>query len=222
MLLVVKNIEGQEVGTIEVEDYVFGLRPNKAVLHQAYVAQRANQRRGTASTKTRGEVKGSTRKVRPQKYTGRSRQGSIRAPHWRHGGVVFGPKPRDYSQRLPKKMRRLAIRSALSGKVADGELVVVDKLEMGRPNTKEMARILRNLGVERSALVVTGEPDRNVYLSVRNLEGKKWLPAAYLNVVDLLHHRHVVMTEAAVRKAEELWGREAERRRALRRCGIRE
>jgi len=222
VLLPVKNTEGQEVGTIEVEDYVFGIRPNKAVLHQAYVAQRANQRRGTASTKTRGEVKGSTRKVRPQKYTGRARQGSIRAPHWRHGGVVFGPKPRDYSQRLPKKMRRLAIRSALSGKVADGELIVVDRLELPRPSTKEMARILQNLGVDRSALVVTGEPDRNVFLSVRNLERKKCLPAAYLNVVDLLHHRYVVMTEAAVRKAEELWGQEAERRRALRRCGVRE
>ncbi|HXG42407.1 MAG TPA: 50S ribosomal protein L4 [Dehalococcoidia bacterium] len=217
MLLPVRNAEGQEVGSIEVEDYVFGIRPNKAVLHQAYVAQRANQRRGTHSTKTRGEVKGSTRKTRPQKYTGRARQGSIRAPHRRGGGVVFGPKPRDYSQRLPKKMRRLAIRSALSAKAADGELIVLDRLELERPSTKEVARILQNLGVDRSALVVTGEPDRTVFLSVRNLERKKCLPAAYLNVVDLLHHRYLVMTEAAVRKAEELWGEARDRERALRR-----
>ncbi len=217
MLLPVRNVEGQEVGSIEVEDYVFGLRPNRAVLHQAYVAQRANQRRGTHSTKTRGEVKGSTRKTRPQKYTGRARQGSIRAPHRKGGGVVFGPKPRDYSQRLPKKMRRLAIRSALSAKAADGELIVLDRLELERPNTREMARILQNLGVDRSALVVTGEPDRTVFLSVRNLEKKKCLPAAYLNVVDLLHHRYLVMTEAAVRKAEELWGEARDRERSLKR-----
>ena len=217
MLLPVRNAEGQEVGSIEVEDYVFGIRPNKAVLHQAYVAQRANQRRGTHSTKTRGEVKGSTRKTRPQKYTGRARQGSIRAPHRRGGGIVFGPKPRDYSQRLPKKMRRLAIRSALSAKAADGELIILDRLELERPSTKEMARILQNLGVDRSALVVTGEPDRTVFLSVRTLERKKCLPAAYLNVVDLLHHRYLVMTEAAVRKAEELWGEARDRERALRR-----
>jgi large subunit ribosomal protein L4 len=217
VLLPVKNVEGQEVGTIEVEDYVFGLRPNRAVLHQAYLAQRANQRRGTRSTKTRGEVKGSTRKTRPQKYTGRARQGSIRAPHRRGGGVVFGPKPRDFSQRLPKKMRRLAIRSALSGKAADGELIVVDRLELERPSTKEMARILANLGVDRSALIVTGEADRTVLLSARNLERKKVLPAAYLNVVDLLHHRYLVMTEAAVRRAEELWGEARDRERSLRR-----
>jgi large subunit ribosomal protein L4 len=217
VLLPVRNADGEEVGTIEVEDYVFGIRPNKAVLHQAYVAQRANQRRGTHSTKTRGEVKGSTRKTRPQKYTGRARQGSIRAPHRRGGGIVFGPKPRDYSQRLPKKMRRLAIRSALSAKAADGELIILDRLELERPSTKEMARILQNLGVDRSALVVTGEPDRTVFLSVRNLERKKCLPAAYLNVVDLLHHRYLVMTEAAVRKAEELWGEARDRERALRR-----
>jgi len=217
VLLPVRNVEGQEVGSIEVEDYVFGLRPNRAVLHQAYVAQRANQRRGTHSTKTRGEVKGSTRKTRPQKYTGRARQGSIRAPHRKGGGIVFGPKPRDYSQRLPKKMRRLAIRSALSAKAADGELIVLDRLELERPNTREMARILQNLGVDRSALVVTGEPDRTVFLSVRNLEKKKCLPAAYLNVVDLLHHRYLVMTEAAVRKAEELWGEARDRERSLKR-----
>ncbi len=209
MQLAVKNAEGEPVRTIQVDDHVFGIAPNPAVLHQAFVAQRANQRRGTVSTLTRGEVAGSTRKIRPQKYTGRARQGSIRAPHRPGGGVVFGPKPRDYSQRLPKNMKRLAIRSALSGKVADGELTVIDQLAFQRPRTKEMERILLNLGVERSALIVTAEPDRNVFLAARNLPKRKVLPASYLNVVDMLTHQDLVMTEGAVRRAEALWGTRA-------------
>lgn len=206
MKLPVKDIEGKKLGEIMVDDAVFGIEPNTAVLHQAFVAQRANQRHGTASTKTRGEVQGSTRKTRPQKYTGRARQGSLRAPHRRGGGVVFGPKPRDYSQRLPKRMKRLAIRSALSGKVADGQLVVVEELKLEPPKTKEMKRILTNLGIERSALIVTGEPDLAVKMSARNLAKAKVLPAAYLNVVDMLNHRDLVMTVSAVKKAEALWG----------------
>ena len=206
MKLPVKDIEGVTVREIAVDDAVFGIEPNRAVLHQAFVAQRANQRRGTASTKTRGEVQGSTRKTRPQKYTGRARQGSIRAPHRRGGGVAFGPKPRDYSQRLPKRMKRLAIRSAISGKVADGQLVVVEELNLEAPKTKEMKRILINLGVERSALIVTGEPDPVVKASARNLAKAKALPAAYLNVADMLNHRDMVMTVSAVAKTEALWG----------------
>lgn len=207
MKLPVLNVEGKELRTLEVDDSVFGIRPNLPVLHQAYVAQRNNQRWGTAQTKTRGEVAGSTRKIRMQKYTGRARQGSIRAPHHVGGGIVFGPKPRDYSQSLPKKMRRLAIRSALSGKVADGQLVVIDQLALERPKTKEILRILRNVGVHRSALIVTGRPDRTVLASARNLEKTKVLPAAYLNVVDMMDHAGLVMTEEAVRVAESLWGR---------------
>ncbi len=207
MKLPVLNTEGQELRTIEVDDSVFGITPNVAVLHQAYVAQRNNQRWGTAQTKTRGEVAGSTRKIRMQKYTGRARQGSIRAPHHVGGGIVFGPKPRDYSQSLPKKMRRLAIRSALSGKVADGQLVVVDQLSLERPKTKEILRVLHNVGIQRSALIVTGAPDRNVLVSARNLEKTKVLPAAYLNVADMMDHAGVLMTEEAVRVAERLWGR---------------
>ncbi len=206
MQLPVLNTEGEKVGEMTVDDAVFAIEPNRAVLHQAFVAQRANQRRGTHSTKTRGEVQGSTRKIRPQKYTGRARQGSIRAPHRRGGGIVFGPKPRDYSQRLPKRMRRLAIRSALSGKLADGQLRIVQELKLAAPKTQEMRRILANLGVERSALVVTGDADPVIKLSVRNLPRTKVLPAAYLNVVDMLTHRDLVMTVAAVEKAQALWG----------------
>lgn len=207
MKLPVLNAEGKELRTLEVDDSVFGITPNVPVLHQAYVAQRNNQRWGTAQTKTRGEVAGSTRKIRMQKYTGRARQGGIRAPHHVGGGIVFGPKPRDYSQSLPKKMRRLAIRSALSGKLADGQLVVIDRLAFERPKTKEILRILHNLGMRRSALIVTAAPDRTVLASARNLEKTKVLPAAYLNVVDMMDHAGVLMTEEAVRVAERLWGK---------------
>ncbi len=206
MKLAVHNAAGKRVRQITVDDTVFGISPHGAVLHQAFVAQRANQRRGTASTKSRGEVQGSTRKIRAQKYTGRARQGSNRSPVRVGGGVAFGPRPRSYRQALPKKMRRLAIRSALSGKVADGQLHVVDKLGFAQPQTKEVVRVLHNVGIERSVLIVTGEPDRSVLTSARNLLKTKVLPAAYLNVVDMLTHRDLLLTEAAVRVVEGLWG----------------
>ncbi len=206
MRLPVHNAQGKRLRQITVDDSVFGITPNMAVLHQAFVAQRANQRRGTASTKTRAEVQGSTRKLRAQKYTGRARQGSSRSPVRVGGGVAFGPRPRSYRQKLLKKMRRLAIRSALSGKVVDGQLHVVDKISFAEPRTKEMVSILHNVGIQRSALVVTGEPDRSVLVSARNLQKTKVLPAAYLNVVDLLTHRDLVLTEEAVRRVEGLWG----------------
>jgi large subunit ribosomal protein L4 len=207
MKLAVHNAEGKQVRQITVDDAVFGITPNLAVLHQAFVAQRANQRRGTASTKTRGEVQGSTRKLRRQKYSGSARQGGARSPTRVGGGVIFGPRPRSYSQALPKKMRRLAIRSALSGKVADGQLHVIDKLGgLSQPRTKEVVSILQNAGIERSALIVTGEPDRSVLISARNLPKTKVLPAPYLNVVDMLTHRDLLLTEDAVRRVEGLWG----------------
>jgi large subunit ribosomal protein L4 len=206
MKLPVRNADGKQVKTLEVDELVFGIEPNMAVLHQAFVAQRANQRAGSASTKTRGEVQGSTRKIRMQKYTGRAREGGIRSPVRVGGGIAFGPRPRSYAKDLPKKMRRLAIRSALSGKLAGGQLVVIDQLALERPRTKEMMRILRNNGIERSVLVVTGAADRTVLASVRNLERTKALPAAYLNVVDMLNHGSLLMTEDAVRVAERLWG----------------
>ncbi len=210
MKLAVRNAEGKQLRQIEVDEAVFGIVPNTAVLHQALVAQQANRRRGTVKTKTRSEVQGSTAKIRAQKYTGRARQGSSRAPHRTGGGVAFGPRPRDYSQALPKKMRRLAIRSALSGKAADGQLVVIDRLTFPKPRTKEILRILHNVGIERSALIVTAQPDRTVLVSVRNLQKTKALPAAYLNVLDMLTHRDLLMTEEAVRVAEGLWGQRRE------------
>lgn len=211
MKLPVQNADGKEVRKITVDDSVFGIAPNVGVLHQAFEAQRANQRRGTASTKTRSEVQGSTAKVRRQKYTGRARVGTNRSPTRVGGGVAFGPRPRSYAQALPKKMRRLAIRSALSGKVADGQLHVIDSLGMDSPRTKEMLRILRNSGIERSVLIVTEEPNQSVRVSARNLQKTKVLPAPYLNVVDLVVHRDLLLTEEAVRRIEGLWAVEVKK-----------
>src|SRR3972149_3882350 len=207
MKLPVHDAQGKRVRQITVDVSVLGITPNMAVLHQAFVAQRANQRRGTASTKSRSEVQGSTHKTRNQKYTGRARQGSANSPVRVGGGLPCGPSPRSYRQALPKKMRRLAIRSALSGKLADGQLHVIDKLGgLTRPKTKEVVSILRNAGIERSALIVTGDPDRSVLISARNLPKTKVLPAPYLNVVDMLNHRDLLLTEDAVRRVEGLWG----------------
>ena len=207
MKLPVLDTNGKELKALEVDDSVFGIEPNAAVLHQAFVTQRNNQRWGTAQTKTRGMVQGSSRKIRRQKYTGSARAGTNRAPTRVGGGTAFGPVQRDYSQALNKKMRRLAIRSALSGKAADGELIVIDQLAFDTPKTKEIVRVLRNVGIERSALIVTGQPERAVLTSARNLQKTKVLPAAYLNVLDMLNHQSLLMTESAVRVAEGLWGR---------------
>jgi large subunit ribosomal protein L4 len=206
---------GAKVRSIEADDLVFGLKPNKAVVHQTMVAQRANRRKGTHSTKTRGEVKGSTKKLFRQKGTGRARQGSIRAPHRRGGGIVFGPKPRSYKQDLPKRVRRLAIRSVLSAKAAGGDLKVIDSLTLEGPKTKELRGVISALGFERKTLVVTASPDEAIKLSARNAENAKWLPASHLNVLDMLSYRGLLMTEDAVRAAESLWGGErANKRRA--------
>ena len=215
MQLTVKDAQGQEVDTIEVDDRVFGIKPNRAVVHQALLAHLANRRAGTGATKTRGEVRGSTAKVRRQKGSGRARMGSIRAPNLSGGGVAFGPKPRSFAQRLPKRMRRLAIRSVLSDKAAQGHLQVLDRLALEKPRTKDVAEMLANLEVTGPALIVTVEPEPNVLLGARNLPEAKVLPAAYLNVVDMLSYRALIMTVDAVRKAESLWGGE----RALRRRG---
>lgn len=213
MKLTVRNAQGEEVRTIEADDRVFGLEPHGAVVHQALLAHLANRRAGTAKTKSRGEVRGSTAKLHRQKGTGRARVGSTRSPTRRGGGVAFGPRPRDLSQRLPKRMRRLAIRSVLSAKAADGSLQVLDSLALPEPRTREMAGLLTNLGLDRSTLVVTARPDPPVKQSAHNLERVKCLPASYLNVGDLLSYRGLLMTVEAVRVAEALWGGE----RALRR-----
>ncbi|HLG12189.1 MAG TPA: 50S ribosomal protein L4 [Dehalococcoidia bacterium] len=208
MKLTVYDISGKEVGSMDVDDLVFGLTPNRAVLRQALLAQLANRRAGSANTKTRGEVAGSTRKIRRQKGMGAARQGAIRAPHHRHGGISFGPKPRSFRQALPKRVRRLAIRSALSAKAGEGELKVVRGLDLEAPKTRAIKDMLSSLDLNRSALVVTAAANRNLLLSSRNLPGAKALAADYLNVADLFSFRGLVMTEDAVRRTEALWGGE--------------
>jgi large subunit ribosomal protein L4 len=184
-------------------------------MRQALLAQLANRRAGSANTKTRGEVAGSTRKLYRQKGLGRARQGAIRAPHHSGGGISFGPKPRSFKQDLPKRVRRLAIRSAISAKALDGELRVVQALEFDTPKTRAVKDMLGAFDMTRSALLVTGNANRNLLLSARNLPGARSLPADYLNVHDLLSHRGLVMTVDAVRRAEALWGGErASKRRA--------
>lgn len=206
MQVPVYNLSGEVVEQIDISDYVFAMPFNQPVVHQALVAQRANARQGTASTKTRGEVSGSNRKLYAQKHTGRARAGDLRSPTRRHGGIIFGPRPRSYRQTLPKTMRRLALRCILSAKAGEGELMVLKELGFEKPRTKDMVQVLQALGVASSALIVTSEPEENVIKSARNLGGIKTMPATLLNVVDLLSHRKLLMTVAAVRKAEGLWG----------------
>jgi len=202
----VYNLSGEVVKHIEISDHVFAVPFNQAVVHQALVRQRANARQGTADTKTRAEVSGSSHKLFRQKHTGLARAGSKKSPLRRGGGVIFGPHPRSYEQALPKKMRRLALRCVLSAKINDGELKVVERLELEEPKTREMSRILTALGVASSALIATSEPEENVVKSARNLPRIKTTPANILNVVDILSYKMLLMTEAAVRKAEQLWG----------------
>ena len=198
---------GEIIKQIEISDEVFAVPFNQAVVHQAMVRQRANARQGTASTKTRSEVSGSSRKLFRQKGTGFARAGSRRSPLRRGGGIAFGPKPRSYRQAMPKKMRQLALRCVLSAKVRDEELVVVEQLKLDEPKTKEMVRILAALGVDSSALIATSEPEENVIKSARNLTGIKTMPASLLNVVDILSYKVLLITVAAVRKVEQLWGK---------------
>ncbi|GAB6877323.1 50S ribosomal protein L4 [Thermaerobacter litoralis] len=206
----VYNTQGERVGEIELSDAVFGAPVREALMHQAVVRYLANQRRGTAATKTRGMVSGGGRKPWRQKGTGRARQGSIRAPHWRKGGIVFGPQPRDYTQDLPKKARRAALRSALSAKVADGELIVLEGLDglgLERPRTREMAALIRRLDLEgKRPLFVLAEPNKTLYLSVRNLPGVDTETVDRLNVYQVLRHGHVVLAREAVARAEEVLG----------------
>ncbi len=206
MQLPVYDIAGKVVEHIEVGDYVFGVPFNGPVVHQVMVGQLANGRQGTASAKTRGEVAGSTKKLFRQKGTGNARAGSIKSPLRPGGGIIFGPKPRSYRQAIPKKVRRLAIRCLLSAKVRDNELLVLEQLSLAQPKTKDMVSILVALGVDSSALVVTSQPEENLIKSARNLPGIKTMPASLLNVVDILSYKRLLMTVAAVRQLEGLWG----------------
>ena len=207
MQVPVYSLAGEVVESISINDEVFAVPFNQAVVHQAMVRQRANARQGTASTKTRSEVSGTSAKMFRQKGTGLARAGSRRSPLRRGGGIVFGPKPRDYRQAMPKKMRQLALKCVLSAKVGDGELMVLEQLKLEEPKTKEMARILATLGVDSSALIVTAEPEENVVKSARNLVGIKTLPANLLNVVDILSHKRLLITVAAIRMVERIWGK---------------
>lgn len=206
MLVPVHNMAGDQVGEIELRDDIFAAPVNKTVMHQALVRQLANARRGTHKVKSRGEVSGGGRKPWRQKGTGRARQGSTRAPQWRGGGIVFGPTPRSYAQKMPRKMRRLAMRSALSAKAGNNQLVVVQELALPNPKTREMAGILRNLKVESSALILLPERNTNVELSARNLPDVKALQAGYLNMRDLLGYRMLVVTADAIDEIERILG----------------
>lgn len=199
------NMSGAQIGELELNDSVFGIKPNEAVLYDFVKMQLANKRVGTASTKTRAEVSGGGKKPFRQKGTGRARAGSTRSPLWRSGGIVFGPKPRDYSYRLPRKVRRLAMKSALSSKVIDENIIVVDELKFEEPKTKLMAETLASLKAGKKALIVTADGDVNVIKSARNLPGVKPLRADFVNVYDLLHYDTLLITREAVSRLEEVY-----------------
>lgn len=198
------NQTGSQVGEIDLADSVFGIEPNNAVLYDAIVMQQASQRQGTHDVKNRSEVRGGGRKPWRQKGTGRARQGSIRSPQWKGGGVVFGPTPRKYGYKLNRKVRRLALKSALSTKVQNNELLVLDALNFTAPKTKDMAVVLNSLKADRKVLIVTSEYDQNVALSSRNIPGAKFIDAAGVNVLDLVSHDKVIVTKDAVAKVEEV------------------
>ncbi|MFO7171085.1 MAG: 50S ribosomal protein L4 [Chloroflexota bacterium] len=197
---------GDEVGTIQLSDYIFGIEPNIPVMHQYVVMQQANARLGTHNTRGRGEVAGSTRKLYRQKGTGRARQGSIRAPHRKGGGVAHGPHPRKYTKAMPKKMRRLAVRSALSAKFAADEIRFVDALNFEQPRTKDMLAVLSGLKLDGKTLIVVDRKDENLQRSANNLPRVKTLLANYLNVRDLLSYDNVLMVKAAVDVVEGYLG----------------
>lgn len=198
------NQNGSTAGDIELNDSVFGIEPNESVVFDAILMQRASLRQGTHKVKNRSEVRGGGRKPWRQKGTGRARQGSIRSPQWRGGGIVFGPTPRGYAYKLPKKVRRLAIKSALSSKVNDNNLIVLEDLNLDAVKTKEMAAILKGLSIEKKALIVTADANETVELSARNLPGVTVVEANGINVLDVVGHEKLVMTKAAVEKVEEV------------------
>ena len=200
----VYNMQGNTVGELELNDEIFAAPVNTGLMHQAVVMYLANQRRGTAATKTRAAVSGGGRKPWRQKGTGRARHGSIRSPIWVGGGVTFGPQPRDYRLAMPKKARRQALKSALSSKVAAGSLIVVDELKFDEPKTRRMVEVLNNLQVQGKALVVTASDGRNVVLSARNIPGVNTIRAQDLNVYAVLNSEQLIITKEAVEVVEEV------------------
>ncbi|MBQ6998869.1 MAG: 50S ribosomal protein L4 [Clostridia bacterium] len=201
----VYNMEGKQVGDINLNDALFGQEVNTSVLHQVVVNYLANQRQGTQSTKTRSEVRGGGIKPWRQKGTGRARQGSIRAPQWIKGGIALGPKPRDYSYTLNKKVKRVALKSALSSKVAEQEIIVVDEIAMTEIKTKTIANMLTNLNVNSKALIVTCDKNDNVVKSAKNIPGVGTAFTGSLNVYEILNHDKLIITKDAVSKLEEVY-----------------
>jgi large subunit ribosomal protein L4 len=198
------NKEGQKVGDFELSDNVFGVEVNQYALHQVVVALLANKRQGTQSAKTRAEVSGGGIKPWRQKGTGRARQGSTRAPQWIHGGMVFAVKPRSYRTSVPKSMRRVAMKSALTSKVNDNEMFILESLELDAPKTKEVVKMLAAFDAKKT-LIVTAESNENIYKSARNIEGVAVLPVNNLNVYDLLKYEKLIVTKEAVSKIEEVY-----------------
>lgn len=205
MLTKVYNMSGEQVGEIELSEAVFGITPNESVVHDVVKNHLANLRQGTQSALTRAEVSGGGRKPWRQKGTGRARQGSTRAPQWTHGGIVFAPKPRDYSYTLNKKVRRLALKSALSDKAAQQNIVVIDAIKVDAPKTKEFAAFLKAVNVTGKALVVTAEADTNVVKSGRNIPGCQVTFANLINVYDIVNAKQLVLDKAALAKIEEVF-----------------
>ena len=201
----VYDMTGAQVGEIELSEAVFGIEPNQSVVHDVVKNHLANCRQGTQSTLTRAEVRGGGIKPWRQKGTGRARQGSIRAPQWTHGGVVFAPKPRDYSYRLNKKVKRLALKSVLSAKAQSGDLIVIDDIKMDEVKTKTFKNFLNAVGAEKKALVVTPEVNQNVILSARNIPGVETTFANLINVYDIVNADKLIVDKAAVAKIEEVF-----------------
>lgn len=207
MQVPVHNLDGEVIEQMELSEAIFGLPFNEAVVHQAMARQLANRRQGTAATKTRGQVRGSTAKLYRQKHTGRARRGDKKAPLLRGGGVVFGPEPRTYRQAMPKKARRLALKCLLSAKARDGNMKLVQELDFEGPRTRDMIGVLSSLGIDSSALVLTAQPTPNVVKSAANLPEIKVLPSGLINVVDLLSYKTLLATVPAVRNIEQIWGK---------------
>jgi len=203
----VYSLNGEVVEQMELSQAVFDLPFNESVVHQAMVRQLANGRQGTASTKTRGEVSGSTRKLYAQKHTGRARRGDIKSPLLKGGGVAFGPKPRSYRQSIPKKMRKLALKCLLSAKVREGNIRLVEELDFKGPKTKDMVNVLSSLGIDSSTLILTAQSKPDVAKSAANLPEVKVLPSALINVLDLLSYKMLVATVPAIRNIEQIWGK---------------
>ena len=199
------NMEGKEAGTLELRDEIFAIEPNESAVHAVVVNYLANQRQGTQSAKTRSEVRGGGRKPFRQKGTGRHRQGSTTDPTQVGGGIVFAPKPRDYRYAVPKKVKRLALKSVLSAKVADKEIIVLDELKFAEPKTKEMVKVLENIKADKKALIVMDEKDENVVRSASNIQGVRTALVSTMNVYEIINHYSLVLTKAAAERIEEVY-----------------